>query len=103
MPTREEVRAIAHLARLSFSDAELDRMAGDLGDILARAQELRSIASAASPAADGAARADDDRAALRDDVPGADPLAMPPSYLAPDWRDGFFAVPRLPAHGGDPT
>ncbi|HSJ31172.1 MAG TPA: hypothetical protein VK933_07045 [Longimicrobiales bacterium] len=110
MPTREEVRAVARLARLSFTDAELEHMAGDLRDVLALAQELRTIA--ASPAAgdaDGAsatgenADAGEDVAKLRADVPGADPLAMPPSYLAPDWRDGFFAVPRLPAHDRNTT
>ena len=111
MPTREEVRAVARLARLSFSDVELDRMAGDLRDILALAQELSTIAEAstvagdgdAAPATGGNADAGAPRAALREDVPGADPLALPPSYIAPEWRDGFFTVPRLPGHGGDAT
>ena len=118
MPTRAEVRAAARLARLSFTDAELDRMAGDLHDILAHARELRMIAaSAAAGGADAVAagggiadaasaapaNARDDTAPLRADVPGADPLAVPPSYIAPDWRAGFFVVPRLPAHGGDPA
>lgn len=108
MPTREEVRAVARLARLSFTDAELEHMTGDLRDMLALAQELRTIAAPpaagvadAASAAGENADADYDAVALRPDVPGADPLALPPSYLAPDWRDGFFAVPRLPAHDRD--
>lgn len=111
MPTREEVRAVAHLARLSFSDVELDRMAGDLRDILALAQELSAIAEASAvvgdgdavPAAGGNADAGESQAALRADVPGADPLSLPPSYIAPEWCDGFFTVPRLSTHGGDTT
>ncbi|HSK19224.1 MAG TPA: Asp-tRNA(Asn)/Glu-tRNA(Gln) amidotransferase subunit GatC [Longimicrobiales bacterium] len=109
MPTREEVRAVARLARLSFSDTELDRMAGDLRDILAQARALRTIAASPAAGADAALAADEsaavgeNAAALRDDVPGSDPLAVPPSYIAPDWRDGFFAVPRLPTHGGGAT
>jgi Asp-tRNA(Asn)/Glu-tRNA(Gln) amidotransferase C subunit len=32
--------------------------------------------------------------ALRDDVPGAVPLARTPQSLAPEFREGFFLVPR---------
>jgi len=34
---------------------------------------------------------------LRDDEVSSDPLAFGPFELAPEWRDGFFVVPRLPA------
>ncbi len=31
-----------------------------------------------------------------------DPLKRPLSRIAPDWRDGFFVVPRLPGVAGAP-
>jgi hypothetical protein len=31
---------------------------------------------------------------LRDDTEGAVPLARPPAALAPEFREGFFLVPR---------
>jgi aspartyl/glutamyl-tRNA(Asn/Gln) amidotransferase C subunit len=92
-PTREEVRAMARLARLEFTTDELDRMAADLRGILEHVDALRQAVAAAE--------GDDGQRQLRADVPGADPLSMPPGYSAPEWRDGFFTVPRLPAHRDD--
>ena len=34
----------------------------------------------------------------RADVPGADPLILPPSSIATEWRNGFFTVPRMRTH-----
>jgi aspartyl/glutamyl-tRNA(Asn/Gln) amidotransferase C subunit len=107
VPTREEVLAIARLARLVFTTDELDRMAGELQGILGHVDVLRQLTATG----DSAPPVDGNHVALehaaggvlsRTDVTGADPLSMPPSYLAPEWHDGFFTVPRLPAHGRDP-
>ena len=111
MPAREDMRVAARLAQLSFSDDELERVRVELADILTRLDVLHSHiqdseagaerALSAEPAAAGpggpqgaAARS----AGLRRDVSGADRLNVPPSYLAPEWRDGFFTVPRLSTH-----
>lgn len=91
--SREQVRAIAGLARLRLTDAEAETFAVQLSGILEHAGEL------------AAAQADDmhdlesvaGAAALRTDEPAADPLHRHPGTFAPSWMEGFFAVPRLAA------
>ena len=61
MITKEEVIKLANLARLDFSEDELDRIIKDMGDIIAfadtinnsvegDADKIRNIASCATPA-----------------------------------------------------
>jgi Asp-tRNA(Asn)/Glu-tRNA(Gln) amidotransferase C subunit len=38
---------------------------------------------------------------VREDVVGADALSRAVEEVAPDWRDGFFVVPRLAALDAD--
>jgi aspartyl-tRNA(Asn)/glutamyl-tRNA(Gln) amidotransferase subunit C len=44
--TREDVRKVAHLARLNLTDGELDRFTGQLADVLAYVEQLNSIDTA---------------------------------------------------------
>jgi Asp-tRNA(Asn)/Glu-tRNA(Gln) amidotransferase C subunit len=37
------------------------------------------------------------RTPLREDVVRPDPLALPAADLAPEWREGYFVVPKLGA------
>jgi aspartyl-tRNA(Asn)/glutamyl-tRNA(Gln) amidotransferase subunit C len=92
---RSEVKRIARLARLALDEAEVDRMAHELSSILAHFEALRGVdLEGVEPLAIAADRADP----LRDDEPGTcDPLLDRPESLAPEWRDGFFLLPRLPA------
>lgn len=93
--SRAQVEQVARLARLHFDPAELDRLTHDLNAILGHMDELRELDVAdVAPFTVVAADATPQRA----DVPGADPLHVEPSSLAPAWRDGFFTVPRLAAH-----
>lgn len=94
-PAREELDRAADLARLRFTDAELERLARDLDDILKRVDELFQLDVADVPAFRHASAP---AGPLRPDAAGADELMIPPSYIAPEWRDGFFTVPRLPTH-----
>lgn len=61
MISKEEVLKLAHLARLDFSDAELDKIIKDMDDIIAfadtinnsvegDADKIRNISAAATPA-----------------------------------------------------
>ena len=71
----------------------LQQQADELSAILEQVELLQPfLTSHAAP------HAVTQRTTLRSDVPGPDGLAVPPSYLAPEWRDGFFTVPRLPPH-----
>lgn len=90
---RSQVRHVANLARLELDAGDLDRLAGEMASILSHFEELSEVEL---PHEDGPA----DRGLaprLRDDEVRSDPLAFPPSEMAPEWRDGFFVVPRLPA------
>ena len=89
---REDVAHVAKLARLTLSDAELDRFTEQLGQILEHANDIAALK-------------------LNDVVPTAHPFGLinvvredviEPSLpreellaMAPDAEDGRFAVPRI--------
>lgn len=88
----EELRQVAALARLRLTPEEMARLQLQLGDILGHIEQLLAIdvdPHEATPLALEPAPA------VREDVPGADPLAQPLAAIAPEWRDGFFTVPRV--------
>jgi aspartyl-tRNA(Asn)/glutamyl-tRNA(Gln) amidotransferase subunit C len=89
---REDVAKVAQLARLSLSDDELDKFTEQLGQVLEHANDmgtlnLENVVATAHPfGLINVVRDDVVRPSLdRDEV-----LAM-----APDARDGRFAVPRI--------
>ena len=91
-----EVLAVAKLARLRLSPEEVARFTEQLNGILSHVDELIAVDAAGDEDGDIGGSAP-----LRGDEPGADPLLRPPSEFAPDWREGFFTVPRLPALDAD--
>jgi aspartyl-tRNA(Asn)/glutamyl-tRNA(Gln) amidotransferase subunit C len=92
----DDVRRIAALSRLSLESAELRRMADQLNGILGHMTVLRTLDVTGVPASATALAAG---GPLRADEPGPDPLHDELAAIAPAWRDGFFTVPRLAAHG----
>jgi aspartyl-tRNA(Asn)/glutamyl-tRNA(Gln) amidotransferase subunit C len=91
----DEVRRIAALARLRLEDEDVDRLTGELNRIL---EHVRSLDEADTSGAGAPVRLPDEPVPFRDPVLGPDELeAGAPGDRAPDWRDGFFVVPRLPA------
>ncbi|MDX1674754.1 MAG: Asp-tRNA(Asn)/Glu-tRNA(Gln) amidotransferase subunit GatC [Longimicrobiales bacterium] len=95
--TTAEARRIAELAGLRPDDDALERLAADLSDILDHMAALRAVAIDGVPPFTVAG----DRAPLRPDEPGADPLDGAPGKAAPGWADGLFTVPRLRSHAGE--
>lgn len=96
--TPEEVRRIGELAHLRPDDEELDRLTGELNAIL---EYMATLAEAeVSPTEEDANGLP---SSFRDPDAPPDPLhGGGPSALAPEWRDGFFLVPRLPGlEGGE--
>ncbi len=89
--SREEVQRIAALARLDLAEADMARLASELNEILGYvdALEATSLEEMAEPEVR--------RAPLREDVVASDPLQRPIAELAPEWREGFFLLPRLAA------
>ena len=90
----DRVRELAALARLELSESEAGRMAADLSSILAHVEALPPLEARDT----GAAGTEAGRGApLRPDRVEFDPLHAPPADFAPEWRQDFFVVPRLPA------
>jgi len=98
---REQVRRVARLARLELSEEEVDRLAGDLERVLSRFRALEEAEDAGASAEEDGPDAGGGGSGLRPDRPDPDPLARGPEELAPEWRDGFFLVPRLEGVSGD--
>lgn len=92
--SRTDVLHVAQLARLRLSEDEVSLFTEQLNGILAHVAELQAVDTSAVEAVVGAAEWP---APLRDDQPGADPLAVPATQLSPQQEAGFFSVPRLAA------
>ncbi len=92
--TREDVLHIARLAELAVDDAEVETLTAQLDGIVGYVAQLDAL-----PAEPGAAgfHPGPPELAWRADEVRPQPLAIPPSMLAPEFRGGFFVVPRLPA------
>jgi len=85
---------VAKLAELEVPPAEVEALVAQLGRIVDYVAQLDEV-----PAGETATpfRAGPAATPLRADTPGAVPLALGPEALAPEFRDGFFLVPRLGA------
>lgn len=91
-----DVRHVARLARLELDESEVARLTRELEGVLAHMDRIAGLElEPAGPDPEGRGLTP----VLRPDRPDADPLAFGPEAMAPDWRDGFFVVPRLAALG----
>jgi aspartyl-tRNA(Asn)/glutamyl-tRNA(Gln) amidotransferase subunit C len=88
---RDDVLHVARLAELAVREGELDRLVDQMNRIVDYVAQLDQVPAdrMAEPFLPGPKAA-----ALREDVPNPAPLARPPAELAPEFRDGFFLVPR---------
>ena len=87
---RDQVLHVARLAEIGVDDADLGTLVDQLNRIVGYVEQLDQVADApADPFLAGPAAAP-----LRDDVVRPVPLARSPAELAPEFRDGFFLVPR---------
>jgi Asp-tRNA(Asn)/Glu-tRNA(Gln) amidotransferase C subunit len=103
---REQAERIAHLARLRFEDEELGRVTEELNRILEHVESLAALqASGGEGAYDRSSGhlATSGAPTVAECSPTRDATAEEPDGLrravgafAPDWREGFFAVPPLP-------
>lgn len=89
---KDEVRTIAHLARLSVDESRLDAIATELSSVLAFVERLNAVdTSGIEPMAHPVSTA----MVLRDDVvtetDERDALQKP----APAVHEGYFTVPRV--------
>lgn len=93
--TQKDVQHIAELARLSVSPVEAEALMGQLNDILSHMDALSAVDTEGVTPASGVGAGG---TPLRQDSGQAVPLQNPISSFAPEYRDGFFLVPRLATH-----
>ncbi len=93
--TAEDLARLARLAELDVPTGEAERLARQLDGIVAYVGQLETLGGSPAAPAGGI-----EGATLREDR--IDPILLdrPPADIAPEFRDGFFLVPRLPAMDG---
>ena len=84
--TREEARRIAGLAHLEFDESSLDRLAGEMTQILGYIDQLRDVDVSLQSDPETPFREDAVTASLDRDAVAAN---------APLWENGFFIVPKV--------
>lgn len=94
--SKDEVERLAELARLRFEGAEAERLVLDLTAIFGHMEILHGVDLSAATAATAAAEMAEGSAPFRESEQAADALHASPECFAPEWRDDFFVVPRLP-------
>ncbi len=93
--TLKDVQHIAELARLSVDEAEAEGLMEQLNDILSHMDALSAVDTEGVTPASGVGSGG---TPLRQDGGRAVPLQNPISAFAPEFKDGFFLVPRLATH-----
>jgi aspartyl-tRNA(Asn)/glutamyl-tRNA(Gln) amidotransferase subunit C len=87
---REQVLHVARLAEIGVDDADLPKLVEQLNRIVGYVEQLNQVPDApAEPFLAGPSAAP-----LRDDVVAPVPLSRAPAEIAPEFKDGFFLVPR---------
>ncbi len=90
---RNDLLKVKELAELELSDAEVDALTRDCRLILQAFDAMRELDISTVEPASALGHA----APLREDAENCDPLELPPAEMAPEWRDGFYVLPRLAA------
>jgi aspartyl-tRNA(Asn)/glutamyl-tRNA(Gln) amidotransferase subunit C len=96
--TPDDVRHIAHLARLAVDDARVPELVRELNGILGHMEALGKVETEGVEPTTGVG---DAGLALREDAGPPIPLTRPLEGFAPAMRDGFFVVPRLATHAAE--
>ncbi len=94
---KEDVLHVARLAELDVAEADLETLAEQLGRIVDFVAQLNEV-----PAGEQAPPflAGPDSVPLRPDEVRPEALQRGPADFAPEFRQGFFVVPRLGAMEG---
>ena len=92
-----EVRRVARLAELAVTEDELPALAAQMNRIVGYVAQLEDLNDDGA----GALRSGPPALRLREDVVAPWPMMRGPEANAPEFRDGFFLVPRRDTGGGD--
>jgi aspartyl-tRNA(Asn)/glutamyl-tRNA(Gln) amidotransferase subunit C len=88
----EQVRHIAKLARIAMSDAEIERLAPELNNILGWVEQLAEVNT---DGVEPLTAVIDQKLRLRDDVVTEGNIRDEILANAPEAQHGFFAVPKV--------
>ena len=88
----EQVRHIARLARIAMSDAEIERLAPELNNILGWVEQLAEVNT---DGVEPLTAVIDQKLRLRDDVVNDGNIRDEVLANAPEAQHGFFAVPKV--------
>lgn len=88
----DDVKAIAHLARIGLDEGERTALAADLNTVLALVEELQAVDTAG---VEPMAHPLDARLALREDVVTEENRREALQKPAPATEGGYFLVPRV--------
>jgi aspartyl-tRNA(Asn)/glutamyl-tRNA(Gln) amidotransferase subunit C len=88
----EQVRHIAKLARIAMSDAEIERLAPELNNILGWVEQLGEVNT---DGVEPLTAVIDQKLRLRDDVVTEGTIRDEILANAPEAQHGFFAVPKV--------
>ncbi|MDX9820903.1 MAG: Asp-tRNA(Asn)/Glu-tRNA(Gln) amidotransferase subunit GatC [Syntrophales bacterium] len=90
--TKDEVTYVAHLARLSFDETEIETFTSQLNDILLSMEKLGAVDTAGVPPMTHAMVREN---AFRDDAVQESLSTEAALANAPDRRGDFFRVPKV--------
>jgi len=90
--TRDEVLHVAALARLTIAEADVDRLAGQLGGILSYVESLNRVDTAGIPPTSHAVET---KNAFRPDVTHTHLDRETALSNAPESEEGCFVVPKI--------
>lgn len=88
----DEVRHVAKLAELAVAEADVATLATQLEGIVAFVAQLNEVDL---PAGTGATAVGPSQVLLREDRVDPIPMTRSAGEMAPEFREGFFVVPKL--------
>ena len=94
--TLDEVKRIAHLAHLRFGEEELEKLRGQLDQILGYIDKLDELSTeGVEPASGGTTGSSPDTGMMRDDLPLTTLSSEEALGNAPESGRGHFKVPKV--------
>jgi aspartyl-tRNA(Asn)/glutamyl-tRNA(Gln) amidotransferase subunit C len=88
----DDVRHVARLAELAVAEADVPVLAAQLEAIVAFVAQLNDVTV---PPDTGSTSLGPERVLLREDRVDPIPMMRSPAEMAPEFREGFFVVPKV--------
>lgn len=90
--TKEQVMQVAHLARLEVDEADMERISGQIANIL---EYIDTLGKADTDGVEPSFQGIDLDTAFREDIPAGHVGVDNAMMNAPESEDGYFIVPKV--------